>query len=81
MRRDGNKVGDEILLRSRGSGGIAVSDWLGKGVSAKDNFLGFVDYQYVDRAVHTNSGDEDHRSRGTACGAEDARISGDPRVT
>ena len=47
---------NEILLRSRERGGIAVSDWLGKGFSANGNFLGFIDYQHSDHAVWTNSG-------------------------
>jgi cholesterol oxidase len=46
---------NEILLRSRESGGIELSDWLGKGFSGNGNYLGFVDYQYTDVAVYTNS--------------------------
>lgn len=45
----------EILLRSRDEGGLAVSSWLGKGFSANGNYLGFVDYQYTDPAVVTDS--------------------------
>jgi cholesterol oxidase len=46
---------NEILLRSRESGGIEVSDWLGKGFSGNGNYLGFVDYRRADPAVYTNS--------------------------
>jgi cholesterol oxidase len=45
----------EILLRSRDEGGMAVSAWLGKGFSGNGNYLGFVDYQYTDPPVQTNS--------------------------
>jgi cholesterol oxidase len=47
---------NEILLRSRDRGGIAVSDRLGKGFSANGNFLGLIDYQNSDQPVWTNSG-------------------------
>ena len=47
---------NEILLRSRDAGGLAVSDWLGKGFSANGNHVWFVDYQDSDAAVTTNSG-------------------------
>jgi cholesterol oxidase len=46
---------NEILLRSRTTGRIATSDWLGKGFSGNGNYLGFVDYQYTDRPVSTSS--------------------------
>jgi cholesterol oxidase len=46
----------EILLRSRQRGGPALSDWLGRGFSANGNYLGFVDYQYSDAEVFTNTG-------------------------
>ena len=46
---------NEILLRSRQTGGLAVSDWLGKGFSGNGNFLWFVDYQHGDPEVATNS--------------------------
>jgi cholesterol oxidase len=46
---------NEILLRSRQTGGLAVSDWLGKSFSANGNHLWFVDYQHADAAVATNS--------------------------
>ena len=46
---------NEILLRSRTSGGIAMSDWLGKGFSGNGNYLGFVDYQNAARQVSTRS--------------------------
>ena len=45
----------EIPLRSRERGGIDVSDWLGRGFSANGNYLGFVDYQYVDPPVRTRT--------------------------
>ena len=45
----------EILLRSREGGGIDVSDWLGRGFSANGNYLGFIDYQYVDPPVRTRT--------------------------
>jgi hypothetical protein len=44
---------NEILLRSRDAGGIALSRWLGKGFSGNGNYLGFVDYQFTDPAVRT----------------------------
>ena len=47
---------NEILLRSRETGGLAVSKWLGKGFSANGNHLWFVDYQNANAAVSTNSG-------------------------
>jgi cholesterol oxidase len=47
---------NEILLRSRQSGGLAVSDWLGKGFSGNGNYLWLVDYQQANPAVTTNSG-------------------------
>jgi cholesterol oxidase len=46
---------NEILLRSRTTNGLAVSDWLGKGFSGNGNYLGFVDYQYVEQRVTTRS--------------------------
>ena len=45
----------EILLRSRRQNGLALSDRLGTGFSANGNYLGFVDYQYADPAVITNT--------------------------
>jgi cholesterol oxidase len=45
----------EILLRSRRRNGLVLSDWLGRGFSANGNYLGFVDYQYADPAVITNT--------------------------
>ena len=36
---------NEILLRSREAGGLAVSDSLGQGFSANGNHLWLVDYQ------------------------------------
>ncbi len=47
---------NEILLRSREAGGLAVSEWLGKGFSANGNHVWFVDYQDSSDAVTTNSG-------------------------
>ncbi len=46
----------EILLRSRRRHGLALSDWLGRGFSANGNYLGFVDYQWAEPAVFTNTG-------------------------
>jgi cholesterol oxidase len=46
---------NEILLRSRENGGVDVSSWLGKSFSGNGNYLGFVDYQYTDTAVYTNT--------------------------
>jgi cholesterol oxidase len=46
---------NEILLRSRQAGELAVSDWLGKGFSANGNYLWFVDYTHANFAVGTNS--------------------------
>ena len=46
---------NEILLRSRDSGGLRISQWLGKGFSANGNYMGFVDYQSTDTAVYTNT--------------------------
>jgi cholesterol oxidase len=51
----GTMGSNEILLRSRDEGGIATSPWLGKGFSGNGNYLGFVDYQYTDPEVQTNS--------------------------
>jgi cholesterol oxidase len=45
----------EILLRSRRRNGLEVSDRLGRGFSANGNYLGFVDYQFSDPAVITNT--------------------------
>jgi cholesterol oxidase len=45
----------EILLRSRRRNGLEVSDRLGRGFSANGNYLGFVDYQFSDPVVITNS--------------------------
>jgi cholesterol oxidase len=47
---------NEILLRSRETNGLVLSDWLGKGFSANGNYLWFVDYQQGDPTVSTNSG-------------------------
>lgn len=75
----------EILLRSRQRRGLALSDWLGRGFSANGNYLGFVDYQYSDSEVFTNSGGVGIRSGapempvGTAIqGAIDFRQPGRP---
>jgi len=46
---------NEILLRSRHNSGMSMSRGLGKGFSANGNYLGFVDYQYTDPAVYTNT--------------------------
>src|SRR5262249_32964477 len=46
---------NEILLRSREAGGLAVSDWLGKGFSGNGNHVWFVDYQRAPRTVVTNT--------------------------
>jgi cholesterol oxidase len=43
-----------ILLRSQGQG-LAMSSWLGKGFSGNGNYLGFVDYQYTDPTVYTDT--------------------------
>jgi cholesterol oxidase len=51
----GTMGSNEILLRSRDETGLATSAWLGKGFSANGNYLGFVDYQYTDPPVQTNS--------------------------
>jgi cholesterol oxidase len=51
----GTMGSNAILLRSRDEGGIATSPWLGKGFSGNGNYLGFVDYQYTDPEVQTNS--------------------------
>jgi cholesterol oxidase len=51
----GTMGSNEILLRSRDEGGIAISPWLGRGFSANGNYLGFVDYQYTLPEVQTNS--------------------------
>ena len=46
----------EILLRSRQKHGLPLSDWLGRGFSGNGNYLGFIDYQYTDPPVITNTG-------------------------
>ena len=46
---------NEILLRSRETNGLALSDRLGKGFSGNGNYLWFVDYQNGDPTVATNS--------------------------
>jgi len=51
----GTMGSNAILLRSRGVGGIVPSQWLGKGFSGNGNYLGFVDYQYTDPTVYTDS--------------------------
>jgi cholesterol oxidase len=51
----GTMGSNAILLRSRDDTGLATSTWLGKGFSANGNYLGFVDYQYTDPPVETNS--------------------------
>lgn len=52
----GTMGSNEILLRSRQQGGLRASSWLGKGFSGNGNYLGFVDYQYTDPTVYTDSG-------------------------
>jgi cholesterol oxidase len=52
----GTMGSNEILLRSQRQGGIAASTWLGKGFSGNGNYLGFIDYQYTDPAVYTDTG-------------------------
>ena len=51
----GTMGSNAILLRSRGHGGITPSKWLGKGFSGNGNYLGFVDYQYTDPTVYTDT--------------------------
>jgi cholesterol oxidase len=51
----GTMGSNAILLRSRDQGGLATSEWLGKGFSGNGNYLGFVDYQYTDPAVYTDT--------------------------
>lgn len=75
----------EILLRSRQRRALALSDWLGRGFSANGNYLGFVDYQYSESEVYTNTGGVGIRSGppgipvGTAIqGAIDFRQPGRP---
>jgi cholesterol oxidase len=52
----GGTVGtNEVLLRSREAGGLALSDWLGKGFSGNGNYVWFVDYQHSSAPVTTNS--------------------------
>jgi cholesterol oxidase len=51
----GTMGSNAILLRSRDQGGISASPWLGKGFSGNGNYLGFVDYQYTDPTVYTDS--------------------------
>jgi len=51
----GTMGSNAILLRSRAQGGISTSPWLGKGFSGNGNYLGFVDYQYTDPTVYTDS--------------------------
>ena len=51
----GTMGSNAILLRSRERGGLATSGWLGKGFSANGNYIGFVDYQYTDPAVYTDT--------------------------
>jgi cholesterol oxidase len=51
----GTMGSNEILLRSRQQGGISASRWLGKGFSGNGNYLGFIDYQYTDPAVYTDT--------------------------
>jgi cholesterol oxidase len=51
----GTMGSNAILLRSQREGGIAVSPWLGKGFSGNGNYLGFVDYQYTDPTVYTDT--------------------------
>ena len=52
----GTMGSNAILLRSQRPGGITTSRWLGKGFSGNGNYLGFVDYQYTDPTVYTDSG-------------------------
>ena len=51
----GTMGSNAILLRSRDETGLVMSEWLGKGFSANGNYLGFVDFQYSDTRVVTNS--------------------------
>jgi cholesterol oxidase len=51
----GTMGSNAILLRSRDEAGLATSAWLGKGFSANGNYMGFVDYQYAEPPVQTNS--------------------------
>jgi cholesterol oxidase len=51
----GTMGSNEILLRSQQQGGIALSRRLGKGFSGNGNYLGFVDYQYTDPTVYTDT--------------------------
>jgi cholesterol oxidase len=51
----GTMGSNAILLRSQGYGGVATSKWLGKGFSGNGNYLGFVDYQYTDPAIYTDT--------------------------
>jgi cholesterol oxidase len=51
----GTMGSNAILLRSREEGRLLTSPWLGKGFSANGNYLGFIDYQYTDPAVITDS--------------------------
>ena len=46
---------NEILLRSRETNGLVLSDRLGKGFSSNGNYLWFVDYEQGDPAAVTNS--------------------------
>ena len=46
---------NEILLRSRETNGLVLSDRLGKGFSGNGNYLWFVDYQQGDPTAVTNS--------------------------
>jgi cholesterol oxidase len=46
---------NELLLRSRDVGGLAVSDRLGKNFSGNGNHIWFVDYQFSKATVTTNS--------------------------
>ena len=51
----GTMGSNAILLRAR-TQGVAMSSWLGKGFSGNGNYLGFVDYQYTDPTVYTDTG-------------------------
>jgi len=59
---------NEILLRSRDAGGLAISEWLGKGFSGNGNHVWLVDYQHAARRTYRR---HQHRRRGCGCGNTD----------